>query len=55
MGFHPASRKLLRLATMEVKGETSQNVALFWKLFNEMLSEIKGEDYTFNPKGIPNR
>ena len=30
MGFHPSSRKLLRLATVEVK-EESQHVTLFWK------------------------
>ena len=50
--YHNASRKLLRLATMEVKGETSQNVALFWRLFNEVLAEVKGEPgYKFNPCG----
>ena len=26
MGFHPCSRKLLRLATVEVKGEASQQI-----------------------------
>ena len=26
---------------MEVKGETSENVALFWKLFNDVLAEVK--------------
>ena len=31
MGFLPSSRKLLRLATVEVKGEASQHVTLFWK------------------------
>ena len=31
MDFHPSSRKLLRLATVEVKGEASQHVTLFWK------------------------
>ena len=31
MGFHPSSRKLLRLDTVEVKGEASQHVTLFWK------------------------
>ena len=31
MGFHPSSRKLLSLATVEVKGEASQHVILFWK------------------------
>ena len=37
---------------MEVKGETSENVALFWKLFNEVLAEVKGEPgYQFNPCG----
>ena len=40
--YHNASRKLLRLATMEVKGETSENVVLFWRLFNEVLAEVKG-------------
>ncbi|MDA8032385.1 MAG: hypothetical protein MPK62_14925, partial [Alphaproteobacteria bacterium] len=50
--YHNASRKLLRLATMEVKGETSENVALFWRLFNEVLAEVKGEPgYQFNPCG----
>ena len=48
--YHNASTKLLRLATMEVKGETSENVALFWRLFNEVLAEVKGEPgYQFNP------
>ena len=50
--YHNASRKLLRLATMEVKGETSENVALFWRLVNEELAEVKGEPvYQFNPCG----
>ena len=50
--YHNASRKLLRLATMEVKGETSENVVLFWRLFNEVLAEVKGEPgYQFNPCG----
>ena len=50
--YHNASRKLLRLATMEVKGETIENVALFWRLFNEVLAEVKGEPgCQFNPCG----
>ena len=37
---------------MEVKGETNENVALFWRLFNEVLAEVKGEPgYQFNPCG----
>lgn len=50
--YHPPSRRLLRLATMEVKGETSEYVGLFWKLFNEVLSGVKGEEYIFNPRGF---
>ena len=49
--FHPGSRRLNRIATMEVKGETSDNCAKFWEILNEMLSEISGiENYKFNPK-----
>ena len=37
---------------MEVKGEKSENVVLFWRLFNEVLAEVKGESgYQFNPCG----
>ena len=41
--YHPNPQRLYRLATMEVKGETSKSVAQFWTIFNEMLSEIKKE------------
>ena len=33
--FHPSSRRLMRLATMEVKGETTDSVALFWTTLNK--------------------
>ena len=37
---------------MGVKGETSENVALFWRLFNEVLAEVKVEPgYQFNQCG----
>ena len=49
--YHPNPKRLYRLATMEVKGETSKSVAKFWEVFNSMLSEITGkENYKFNPK-----
>ena len=49
--YHLPSRKLMRLATCEVKGETSESCALFWKIVNEMLREVtKKPDYKFNPK-----
>ena len=39
--FHPLSKRLNRIATMEVKGETSDNCAKFWEMLNEMMAEIK--------------
>ena len=51
--YHPVSRRLMRLATMEVKHEDTPNCVLFWKVFNKMLSVVKGEDnYKFNPVGF---
>ena len=43
---------ILRLATMEVKSKSTQEISLFWKLFNEILTEIKRKNYKFNPKSI---
>ena len=48
--YYPAMQCILRLATMEVTNESTHEITLFWKLFNEILSEIKGRDYKFNPK-----
>ena len=49
--YHPASCRLYRIATMEVKAEDSANCAEFWNVLNEMLREIKNDDnYYFNPK-----
>ena len=47
---HPSPRKLMRLATMEVQGETTESTALFWQNINSMLREVKGDDSVyFNP------
>ena len=43
---------ILRLATMEVKNESIHEITEFWKLFNEILSDIKGRDYKINPRAI---
>ena len=40
--YHPFSRYLMRLATMEVKSEDTHNCNLFWKIWNELLSDVKG-------------
>ena len=49
--IHPAMKKILRLASMEIWPENYQEIALFFKLFNEILSTVKDESgYKFNPR-----
>ena len=48
--YHTAMHCILRLAMMEVKSESTHEISIFWELFNEILSEIKGRN--FNPKSI---
>ena len=48
--YHTAMCRILRLATMEVKSESTQEISLFWELFNQILSEIKGK----TTSSIPN-
>ena len=50
--YHPAMQHILRLATMEVKNESTHEITVFWDLFNEILSDIKSRDYKFNLKAI---
>ena len=51
--YHPSMRRLLRLANMEVRSESTEHIAMFWKLWNEVLGEVKGEvNYQFNPRKI---
>ena len=48
--FHPSSRRLLRLATMKTKGETSETTSIFWNLLNEMIREVANDPLQyFNP------
>ena len=48
--YHPSPRRLMRLATMEVKGETTESVALFWTILNNMLQEVFADkSIYFNP------
>ena len=46
--YHTSMWCILRLATMEVKSESTHKITVFWELFNEILSDIKGRDYKFN-------
>ena len=43
---------ILRLAMMEVKSKSTKEISLFWELFNDILTKIKGKKYKFNPKSI---
>ena len=47
---HPVMKKVLRLASMDIRSENHKYIALFFRLFNKMLAEVKGEEnYKFNP------
>lgn len=50
--YHPGMRRLLRIASMEVRSETTENVHWFWKILNKVLSEVNGKPTQFNPKAI---
>jgi hypothetical protein len=50
--FHPSLRKLLRLATMEVKGENTANIASFFQTVDRMLTDICGVPHRFKPSQI---
>ena len=50
--YHAAMHHILRLVMMEVKSESTHEISIFWELFNQILSEIKGRNYKFNPKSI---
>ena len=51
--YHPSMRKLLRLAVMDIEKENTENLTLFWHIFNRMLQEVSGQpDYRFNPIGF---
>ena len=50
--YHPLLRKQVPLATMEATAENTENIKLFWTLFNEILQKVKGDDnYKFRPVG----
>ena len=50
--YHTAMWGILRLATMEVKSKSTHEITIFWELFNEILSDIKGRNYKLNPTAI---
>ena len=49
--IHPAMKKILRLASMDIRSEHHRDIALFLTLFNKILAEVKGDpNYKFNPR-----
>ena len=49
--IHPAMKQILRLASMELRSENYVEIANFFVMFNNMLSQEKGEiGYKFNPR-----
>ena len=50
--YHPITRNLVALVTMECETEDACNVELFWDCFNEVLwKEKKDGSYFLNPRG----
>ena len=50
--YHLLLKRQIPLAVMEAEQESSENIALFWSLFNEGLQKVTGDDKTvFNPQG----
>ena len=50
--YHPLLRQQIPLAMMEAVSENTENVTLFWELFNEVLGKVSsGTTMMFNPIG----
>ena len=48
---HSSMREMIRLASMEMRSENSKDIAIFFRLFNEMLEKVSGiPNYKFNPR-----
>ena len=51
--LHTPMRRIIRLASMEVRTEKTEELTIFWELLNEMLEKItKKTGYKFNPNYI---
>ena len=49
--YHPSMWRILCLASMEIQSENSQDIAQFFKLFNELVVKVlKIEGKMFNPR-----
>ena len=51
--YHPSMRKILRLASMDIRSENAKDIATFFTLFNEILQiESSNPEYKFNPRAF---
>ena len=51
--YHPGVRRIMHLACMEAEKENTESMALFLKLFNDVLREITGNNnYKWKPHGM---
>ena len=49
--YHPTMRKIIRLASMDIRTENTKDIALFFTMFNVILQKVTGKpDYKFNPR-----
>ena len=49
--YHPTMHQTIRLASMEMRSENTNDISTFFMLLNEVLREVTGkEDYMFNPR-----
>ena len=49
--YHPILRKIIRLASMDIRTENTKDIALCFTMFNEILQKVTGKpNYKFNPR-----
>ena len=49
--IHGPMREMLRLASMEMRSENTNDISIFFTLFNEVLEQVSGiKGYKFNPR-----
>ena len=49
--LHPTMKQMIWLASMEIRSENHIHIAVFFRLFNRMLAEVKGEEgFMFKPR-----
>ena len=50
--YHPSKYIILQIATIEMTAETTRYIGCLWKNFNEILSNVNGQEVRYNQKMI---